>query len=99
MWQQMLPWRVGVKGFIINTLLMTSPRLLFLALSSFFLVVWFRFDHFLHSSWILNAAALLLAVALFFPLSKEVRDRSRYVIAGLWFLIVSLLVIDFVHSV
>ncbi|MCI0415866.1 ATP-binding protein [bacterium] len=76
---------------------MILSRSQFLALSSFFLLIWFRFESFFHSFWLLNGAIALLSALLFIPLFKSVHWRSLHVIASLWLLITSILFADFIH--
>ncbi len=76
---------------------MILSRSQFLALSSLFLLIWFRFESFFHSLWLLNGAVAFLSALLFIPLFKSVHGKSRYVIASLWLLISCVLIADFIH--
>jgi|GEM_PF-2882239 len=77
---------------------MTLSRSHFLALSSFFLLVWFRFENFFHSQALLSVLAPIVSLALFVSLWKSARGKSRYVLGGLWLLVTAILVSDCIQT-
>ena len=77
---------------------MTFSRSNFLVLSSFFLLIWFRFEAVFHSHWALSGLLLFCSLLLFVPLVKSMRDKTRYVVAALWLFIICVLAAGFIQS-
>src|SRR4026208_2235025 len=77
---------------------MTFSRSQFLAISSLFLLVWFRFESSFHSHFLLNLLGPLIAIVLFFVLWKSPKDNNRLVLGVLWMLITAILITDCVQT-
>jgi two-component system nitrogen regulation sensor histidine kinase NtrY len=73
---------------------MQYSRSQFLGLSSFFLMVWFRFEKFFHAHALFNILAPIISLSLIVVLWKSARGKSRYVIGALWLLITAILIVD-----
>ena len=77
---------------------MNLSRSRFLVFSSFFLLIWFRFESFFHSHMLFNAGLIVACIAILLLLLKSMRSREGRVFLFLWLLVIGVLIADFVQT-